>query len=888
MSSVTESCSRGSVVSFHDLSYVVNVRKFPWSCPTRLVVLSNLSGIVTPGMNAIMGPTGCGKSTLLDALAGRKDPQKLTGYVLLDGWRQPANVHRHMCGYVVQDNVAINMLTVRENIAFSAALRLPRELRAHERRAKVSSVIDELGLTLVADRLLGTEYSRGVSGGERKRTCIGIELVKDPLVLFLDEPTTGLDAYTAGSVMKTLRRLADAGRTIVFSIHQPKYSIYRLFDRLTLISDGKMIYHGLSGQAPIDYFSRLGYFLEGYNNPADFLMDTLHGEVNATEDELSVPDKDRKQPLRDHVVQRFVLLWRRSDMFRRLQTLLNEIAGNYEVISTAHSIPKRTTHLRPRSSMTKPVCRSISPRSLDDPPTSPMPRRSSAFKSSVSSPVADVRISSDQRLLSEFRASGAGLDNSFIGTPPTSPFHGDIPVSGHSDRLIFSPLDHHNPWNETSPSLGDLQTNSYDDELLVHRSRHPLFSERGQLPFWETTASHAPSQVELTSPVEIEHVWSPSESRDPFGKQPLHSLGLFYHPEFSCNKTFTHVLTEAHSNRNYVDKFRDCPYTASFEQQLVWLCYRQFLSMVRDYKTMLAHFVVQLVISLFLGIIYYKLDRSTESGIQNRSGLFFLACVQLLFINSSMIDSFLRDRAIFRHQSAAGFYRISAYLFAKIITEVLPVKALPALLFMPITYMMAGLRWNLRAFLFWELTLTLLTICASGIAFSVSTMVTDFRIGATLLSMFFVLMMITSGFLINVLSLGVWLSWLRYLSILRLAISTLLINEVMDVLFCPLNHNETVAFTPSMNLPTQVTATLSSSGLAQLTSTEAFWPRNISASSRSAFGSDCVYGQQYLETQAIDYSSQWAVWQNELGIFGIFVLALINAYIYLRFMKKYK
>ncbi|KAF7254969.1 hypothetical protein EG68_08282 [Paragonimus skrjabini miyazakii] len=277
MSSVIENCTRGSVVSFHDLSYEVNVRKFPWSCPTRLVVLSNLSGIVTPGMNAIMGPTGCGKSTLLDALAGRKDPQKLTGYVLLDGWRQPANVHRHMCGYVVQDNVAINMLTVRENIAFSAALRLPRELRAHERWAKVSSVIEELGLTLVADRLLlalpslrvyslgciwvrqlGTEYSRGLSGGERKRTCIGIELVKDPLVLFLDEPTTGLDAYTAGSVMKTLRRLADAGRTIVFSIHQPKYSIYRLFDRLTLISDGKMIYHGPSGQAPIDYFSRLG------------------------------------------------------------------------------------------------------------------------------------------------------------------------------------------------------------------------------------------------------------------------------------------------------------------------------------------------------------------------------------------------------------------------------------------------------------------------------------------------------------------------------------------------------------------------------------------------------------------------------------------------------
>ncbi|KAF5405001.1 hypothetical protein PHET_01539 [Paragonimus heterotremus] len=888
MSSVIENGTRGSVVSFHDLSYEVNVRKFPWSCPTRLLVLSNLSGIVTPGMNAIMGPTGCGKSTLLDALAGRKDPQKMTGYVLLDGWRQPANVHRHMCGYVVQDNVAINMLTVRENIAFSAALRLPRELRTHERRAKVSSVIEELGLTLVADRLLGTEYSRGLSGGERKRTCIGIELVKEPLVLFLDEPTTGLDAYTAGSVMKTLRRLADAGRTIVFSIHQPKYSIYRLFDRLTLISDGKMIYHGPSGQAPIDYFSRLGYFLEGYNNPADFLMDTLHGEVNVTEDELSVPDKDRKQPLRDYVVQRFVLLWRRSDMFRRLQTLITEIARNYEVLSTAHSIPKRTVHLRPRSNMTKPACRSVSTRSLNDPPASPVPRCSSTSKSSVSGLVADVRISSDQRLLSDFRVSAADLDNSFIETPPTSPFHGDPPVNRHSDRPIFLSLDHHNQWNGTPQSPGDLQTNSCDDELLVYRSRHPLFNEHDQMSSWETTASHAPSQGKLISPVEIEPVWSPSESRDPFGKRPFHSPGLFHHPELSYNKTFTRSLTEANPNRNYADQFRDCPYTTSFGQQLVWLCYRQFLSMVRDYKTMLAHFVVQLVISLFLGIIYYNLDRSTESGIQNRSGLFFLACVQLLFINSSMIDSFLRDRAIFRHQSAAGFYRISAYLFAKIISEVLPVKALPALLFMSITYVMAGLRWSLRAFLFWELTLTLLTVCASGIAFSVSTMVTDFRIGATLLSMFFVLMMITSGFLINVLSLGVWLSWLRYFSILRFAISTLLINEVVDILFCPLHHNKTVSFGPLTNLSNQVTATLWSSDLDQLATTETVRLRNTSTSSQSAFGSDCVYGQQYLETQAIDYSSEWAVWQNELGIFSIFVLALINAYIYLRFMKKYK
>uniref|UniRef100_A0A1I8FPV3 ABC transporter domain-containing protein n=1 Tax=Macrostomum lignano TaxID=282301 RepID=A0A1I8FPV3_9PLAT len=126
-----------------------------------------------------------------------------------------------------------------------------------ERRRKVESVIEELGLSKVADSKIGTELIRGVSGGERKRTNIGMELITDPSVLFLDEPTTGLDAFTAGSVLRTLRNLANAGRTIVFSIHQPKYSIYRLFDNLTLVVAGRIIYHGPAGDMPLRYFANI-------------------------------------------------------------------------------------------------------------------------------------------------------------------------------------------------------------------------------------------------------------------------------------------------------------------------------------------------------------------------------------------------------------------------------------------------------------------------------------------------------------------------------------------------------------------------------------------------------------------------------------------------------
>ncbi len=89
-----------------------------------------------------------------------------------------------------------------------------------------------------------------------------MELITDPSVLFLDEPTTGLDAYTAGSVIKTLRNLALRGRTIILSIHQPKYSIFRLFDNLTIICSGRIAYHGPADQT-LNYFRSIGVFVKG-------------------------------------------------------------------------------------------------------------------------------------------------------------------------------------------------------------------------------------------------------------------------------------------------------------------------------------------------------------------------------------------------------------------------------------------------------------------------------------------------------------------------------------------------------------------------------------------------------------------------------------------------
>jgi len=219
-------------------------------------ILTDINGIMRPGLNAILGPTGGGKSSLLDILAARKDPNGLSGDVLINGAPRPANFKCNS-GYVVQDDVVMGTLTVRENLQFSAALRLPTTMTSHEKNERIDKVIQQLGLDKVADSKVGTQFIRGVSGGERKRTSIGMELITDPAILFLDEPTTGLDSSTANAVLLLLKRMSEQGRTIIFSIHQPRYSIFKLFDSLTLLASGRLMFHGPAQEA-LGYFASVG------------------------------------------------------------------------------------------------------------------------------------------------------------------------------------------------------------------------------------------------------------------------------------------------------------------------------------------------------------------------------------------------------------------------------------------------------------------------------------------------------------------------------------------------------------------------------------------------------------------------------------------------------
>lgn len=222
---------------------------------------------------AIIGASGAGKTTLLNFLSGREISQNLEkqGEILVNG--QSSQLVRNfssLSAYVQQDDILFQTMTVRECLEFAAKLKLPGTLPM--KIARVNKLIHDLKLTKCANTRIGGPLVKGVSGGERKRTSIGVELITDPSLIFLDEPTTGLDSFTATNVMEILGDLARKdGRTVVSTIHQPNSDIFEMFDRLLLLARGKIIYFN-EARLSVDYFASLGEACPDLSNPADFFM----------------------------------------------------------------------------------------------------------------------------------------------------------------------------------------------------------------------------------------------------------------------------------------------------------------------------------------------------------------------------------------------------------------------------------------------------------------------------------------------------------------------------------------------------------------------------------------------------------------------------------------
>lgn len=311
----------------------------------RLELLHGVSGVVKPGeMLAIIGGSGndfvllvcglftvcqkkkgAGKTTLLDILAGRKSTGEITGEIMFNGTsgKELKDLLKRITGYVTQEDVLQSTLTVRETLSFFAELRLdPREYTPQQRLERIDTVLSQLGLTHRADARVGDIEKRGLSGGERKRVAIGCQLVADPSVLFLDEPTSGLDAFNSLHVVQLLRELCAMGKTVVATIHQPRSSIFDLFDQLLILDHGSAVYFG-KAQAAVPYFAGYGFETPEHANPADYFVDVI----------LSSPDARQAMSMQNMLVVDFPKAYLESPAAASVLATVEESRSQYPDLS---------------------------------------------------------------------------------------------------------------------------------------------------------------------------------------------------------------------------------------------------------------------------------------------------------------------------------------------------------------------------------------------------------------------------------------------------------------------------------------------------------------------------------------------------------------------------
>ncbi|XP_029306159.1 ATP-binding cassette sub-family G member 5 [Cottoperca gobio] len=288
-----EERSDPSCLSVSNISYTVSERVGPWwdvpSYRKRWTrqILNDVSFHIDSGqIMGILGNSGSGKTTLLDAISGRiGNCGTLSGEVFVNGMNLKREEYQDCFSYVLQSDNLLSYLTVEETLTYTAQLAL-RKHSAEAIKKKVSAVMAELSLSHVAHSVIGGRVFPGISGGERRRVSIASQLLQDPKVILLDEPTTGLDSMTANQIVVLLAELARRNRIVIVTIHQPRSELFRVFSRIAIMSRGELVFCG-QPEEMVDFFSTCGYECPEYCNPFDIYVDFTSVDTRSSEREAA-------------------------------------------------------------------------------------------------------------------------------------------------------------------------------------------------------------------------------------------------------------------------------------------------------------------------------------------------------------------------------------------------------------------------------------------------------------------------------------------------------------------------------------------------------------------------------------------------------------------------
>ncbi|XP_049763473.1 ATP-binding cassette sub-family G member 1 [Schistocerca cancellata] len=272
-------------IGFSDITYSVRVGV---TGKETKMVLQGISGLFKSGeLTAIMGPSGAGKTSLLNILTGFQT-RGMGGELRLDEVPlQPGDSRlRRQASYIQQADHLPGLFSVSELMWMAAHLKLGSSLSDKAKKLLIDDILETLSLS----ECLKTRCEK-LSGGQRKRLSIALELIDNPPVLFLDEPTTGLDSLSSLQCVSMLKSLARGGRTIVCTIHQPSATIFHMLDHVYVLAQGHCVYQGSSLNV-VPYLNSVGLECPQYHNPADYMLEVVSGEYGDCIDALVTAVKE--------------------------------------------------------------------------------------------------------------------------------------------------------------------------------------------------------------------------------------------------------------------------------------------------------------------------------------------------------------------------------------------------------------------------------------------------------------------------------------------------------------------------------------------------------------------------------------------------------------------